>query len=99
MQTITFELTDEQYASCQAFIKLPVHLTYDWNPELEVNVPKRRWEDVEALFNISFHETLANVLRVCPLPSTKAKIDQVRALEAEIEQSNQAAVQRGPKPK
>lgn len=92
MPNISLELTDEQYQCCKAFIELPVHLVYEFNQELQVNVPRRRWPNVEALFSDPFHETLAVVLRAVPLPSTQAKIDQLRALEAEIQEGARATV-------
>jgi hypothetical protein len=69
-------------------------LVHEFSQELKVNVPRRRWPDVEALFSDPFHETLAVVLRAVPLPSTQAKIDQLRVLEAEIQESGKATVRR-----
>ena len=90
MKKLNIEISDGQFACCQAFIELPVHLVYEYDQDLKVNVPRRRWPTVEALFAEKVRETMDVVLAACPLQSAQAKLDQIEALRAEVQEMNKA---------
>lgn len=79
------ELTNEQESSLQQYIESPSNQDWEYSEKFKANLPKPKWATIDDWFDWAFGQIIQGPLSMFPPASDKAKLDQIAALQAELE--------------
>jgi dsRNA-specific ribonuclease len=91
-RTITLTLSDDQLSSLEQYIKLPQFNPWSYSEMTKQNEPVAQFPTVESFIAARWSDLLHAAMKECPVNHIQAKLDQIKAIQAEITASAQPVI-------